>query len=160
MYFGIGIENGKTIQNLGLLWRSAENFGAGFIFTAGARYKKHITDIYNSFQRIPLYNYKNAEDLYAHLPYSCRLVGVENSEGALDLRNYRHLNRAVYLLGAEDGGISKKAAALCHEIIKIPCEKGCFNVSVAAGIIMYDRVLKLSSGIQSLAYDQINKPLK
>ena len=27
-YFGIGIENGKTPENLGVLWRSAQNLGA------------------------------------------------------------------------------------------------------------------------------------
>jgi len=145
MYFGIGIERCKNIENMGLLWRSAENFGADFIFTVGARYRKQLTDIYNSFQRVPLYNYRDIEDLYEHLPYSCRLIGVENSPGASDLRGYKHLPRAVYLLGAEDHGITKKAASMCHEIIKIPCETGCFNVSVAAGIIMYDRTLKLSS---------------
>ncbi len=147
MYFGIGIENGKNIDNLGLLWRTAENFGAGFIFTIGARYKKNITDIYNSFQRVPLYNYENVEELYNHLPYSCRLVGVENSDGAGDIYGYAHLKRAVYLLGAEDHGITRKAASLCHEIIKIPCEKGCFNVSIAAGVVMYDRRLKLSGNL-------------
>ena len=34
-YFGIGIQNGKTPENLGVLWRSAQNFGASFIFTIG-----------------------------------------------------------------------------------------------------------------------------
>ena len=26
-YFGIGIENGKTVANIGTLWRSAHNLG-------------------------------------------------------------------------------------------------------------------------------------
>ena len=142
MYFGIGIEHGKNIENIGILWRTAENFGADFIFTVGARYKKQITDIYDSFQRVPLYNYRDIDDLYAHLPFGCRLVGVENSDGASDIRGYTHLDRAVYLLGAEDHGLTKKAAALCHETVVIPCQKGCFNVSVAASIIMYDRLFK------------------
>ena len=34
-FFGIGIQNGKTPENLGVLWRSAQNMGASFIFTIG-----------------------------------------------------------------------------------------------------------------------------
>ena len=34
-FFGIGIFNGKTPENLGVLWRSAQNMGASFIFTIG-----------------------------------------------------------------------------------------------------------------------------
>ena len=34
-YFGIGIQNGKTPENLGVLWRTAQNMGASFIFTIG-----------------------------------------------------------------------------------------------------------------------------
>ena len=30
-FFGIGIQNGKTPENLGVLWRSAQNLGASFI---------------------------------------------------------------------------------------------------------------------------------
>ncbi|MBP93126.1 MAG: rRNA methyltransferase, partial [Flavobacteriaceae bacterium] len=32
-FFGIGIQNGKTPENLGVLWLSAQNLGASFIFT-------------------------------------------------------------------------------------------------------------------------------
>ena len=34
-FFGIGIQNGKTPENLGVLWRTAQNLGASFIFTIG-----------------------------------------------------------------------------------------------------------------------------
>jgi tRNA (guanosine-2'-O-)-methyltransferase len=39
-YYGIGIENVKTAENVGTLWRSAYILGASFIFTIGKRYKK------------------------------------------------------------------------------------------------------------------------
>lgn len=39
-FFGIGIQNGKTPENLGALWRSAQNLGASYIFTNGNRYQK------------------------------------------------------------------------------------------------------------------------
>jgi len=144
MYFGIGIENSKTFYNIGLLWRGAENLGAGFIFTLGRRYKKDPSDVYRTYQRVPLFHYEDAEDLLKHIPHGCRIIGVENSAGSLDLKSYNHLDRAVYLLGAEDNGLTKKAVSICHEVVKIPCMKGCYNVAVAGSIVMYDRLIKKS----------------
>jgi hypothetical protein len=43
-FFGIGILNGKTPENLGVLWRSAQNLGASYIFTIGNRYAKQACD--------------------------------------------------------------------------------------------------------------------
>ena len=50
--------------------------------------------------------------------------------------------RAVYLLGAEDHGLSRKALDKCHHFIMIPGSQldQSLNVSVAGSIIMYDRV--------------------
>jgi hypothetical protein len=31
-YFGIGIQNGKTPENLGVLWRTAQNLGSELHF--------------------------------------------------------------------------------------------------------------------------------
>jgi len=142
MYFGIGIENPKTSQNIGLLWRSAENLGANFIFTVGGRTKDELSDVLKTYKRIPFYKYADIDDFYAHLPHGCRLVGVENSEGASDLRTFQHFVRSVYILGAEDNGLTRRALELCHAVVNIPCVKGCFNVTVAGALVMYDRLMK------------------
>ena len=47
-FFGIGIQNGKTPENLGVLWRTAQNLGASFIFTIGNRYASQACDTKNS----------------------------------------------------------------------------------------------------------------
>jgi len=98
-YFGIGIQNGKTPENLGVLWRTAQNLGATFIFTIGNRYAKQACDTHDA-----------------------------------------HPRRCVYLLGAEDHGLSKKAMQQCHHLIKFKSQKS-LNVSVAGSIVMYDRNL-------------------
>jgi tRNA G18 (ribose-2'-O)-methylase SpoU len=46
----------------------------------------------------------------------------------------------VYLLGAEDHGMTKKAMEKCHHLVKFKSEKS-LNVSVAGSIILYDRGL-------------------
>jgi tRNA (guanosine-2'-O-)-methyltransferase len=142
-YFGIGIENHKTVSNLGTLWRSANIFNAGFIFTIARRYEKQCSDTLKTDRHIPLYNYKNLSAFYDHLPYNCQLVGVELVESSVSLTGFKHPERAIYLLGAEDHGLSKQALGMCHKVVQIPTAKElCLNVAVAGSLVMYDRFQK------------------
>ena len=139
-FFGIGIQNGKTPENLGVLWRSAQNLGASFIFTIGNRYAKQACDTHNAVKAMPYFHYQTFDDFYAHLPKGAMLVGVELSDHAADLETFHHPRRCVYLLGAEDHGLSKVAIEKSHHLIKFKSELS-LNVSVAGSIVMYDRQL-------------------
>lgn len=137
-FFGIGIQNGKTPENLGVLWRSAQNMGASFIFTIGNRYAKQACDTHNAVKAMPYFHYETFDDFYAHLPKGARLVGVELTDDAESLETFHHPRRCVYLLGAEDHGLSKKAIEKSHYLVKFKSELS-LNVSVAGSIVMYDR---------------------
>ena len=130
-YFGIGIQNGKTPENLGVLWRTAQNLGASFIFTIGNRYAKQACDTHNAVKAMPYFHYEN-------LPKGARLVGVELTENAQPLETFNHPRRCVYLLGAEDHGLSNAAIEKSHFLVKFKSELS-LNVSVAGSIVMYDR---------------------
>lgn len=139
-YFGIGIENAKTQVNIGTLWRSANLFDAAFLFTVHKRYVKQCSDTMASDRHIPLYNYADFGDFYSNMPYNCQLVGVELVESSESLPRFHHPERAIYLLGAEDHGLSKEALAKCHKVIQIPTTKPfSLNVAVAGSLVMYDR---------------------
>lgn len=141
-YFAIGIEHGKTEHNIGTLWRSAQIFGASYIFTIGRRYKRQSSDTLKTWANIPLFHYDNVDELYDNLPYDCQLVGIEILPGTIPLRNFVHPKRVCYLLGAEDHGLTKEAIEKCHHLIQLP-GKFCLNVAVAGSIVMYDRWQKL-----------------
>lgn len=141
-FFAIGIENGKTLPNLGTLWRSANIFGAQFIFTIGRRYKNQSSDTLKTPRHIPLFHYENVQDLIDHLPSACPLVGLELDERAVAISNYKHPQRACYLLGAEDNGLTKVAREKCHALVQLPGECS-LNVAVAGSIVMFDRNSKL-----------------
>lgn len=140
-FFGIGIQNGKTPENLGVLWRSAQNMGASFIFTIGNRYAKQACDTHKAVGAMPYFHYENFEDFYRHLPKGAMLVGVELTEEAEPLESFEHPRRCVYLLGAEDHGLSKKAIEKAHFLVKFKSTYS-LNVSVAGSIVMYDRGMK------------------
>lgn len=139
-YFAIGITHGKTPQNIGTLWRSAELFGAAFVFTVGARYKKQASDTAKTWRKVPLFNFETIEALRAHLPFDCLLVGVELDESAVPVEDFSHPPRAVYLLGAEDNGLSAAERAACHRIVQLPGARS-MNVACAGTVTMYARHL-------------------
>lgn len=137
-FFGIGIQNGKTPENLGVLWRTAQNMGASFIFTIGNRYAKQACDTHNAVKSIPYYHYSTFKDFHKNLPKGTRIVGVELTENAVDLSTFNHPRRCVYLLGAEDHGLSNKAIEASHFLVKFKSTLS-LNVAVAGSIVLYDR---------------------
>ena len=142
-FFGIGIQNGKTPENLGVLWRSAQNMGASFIFTIGNRYAKQACDTHKAIGAMPYFHYETFDDFFNNLPKGAMLVGVELDDKAVQLETFTHPKRCVYLLGAEDHGMSKIAIDKSHHLVKFKSELS-LNVSVAGSIVMYDRQTKLN----------------
>ncbi len=137
-YCGIGIERGKNRRNIGTLWRSALCLDADFIFTIGARYQKQASDTMQTWRHLPYWRFKTAEEFRALIPYSCVPIGVEIKEDATFLDNFCHPERAVYILGPEDGSLSSTTCDFCAHIIRIP-SRFCLNVATAGAIILYDR---------------------
>jgi len=89
---------------------------------------------------VPLYEWATIDEMA--LPKACVLVGVELDERAVELPTFPHPLNAAYLLGPEKGDLSDAAKARCAHIVKIPT-RFCVNLSVAAAIVMYDRMLAL-----------------
>jgi len=138
-FFGIGIENGKTRFNYGTLFRTATIFNADFLFTIGRRFDRQNSDTVQSWTRLPVFSYKDFDDFNSHRPYSCKLIGVELDDKSIPLSEFVHPKQAVYILGAEDHGLTSKARLACQEIVELPGSE-CLNVSVAGSIVLYDRV--------------------
>jgi len=131
----------KTSMNYGSLFRTAQVFGADFIFLIGCRFKEQATDTMKSSRHMPLYVYKDFKDFNEHRPFNCKLIGIELTESATPIKDFKHPKQACYLLGAEDTGLTKEAIAGCQEIIILPGERS-LNVAVAGSIVLFDRLMK------------------
>ena len=146
-YFGIGVWHPKHEMNVGTLWRSAHAYGAAFVFTVGRRYERQSSDTVKTWRHIPLWHFENMADLRVHLPYSCPLIGLELIDTSASLIGYHHPDRACYLLGAEDHGLSETILGECHDVVQVPSVAPfCLNVAVAGSIVMYDRYRKRLRG--------------
>jgi len=142
-YWGIGVERISKPFNVGNLFRSAHAFGASFVFTIAAAYKRDVggkTDTSDSVAHVPFYTFPTVEELV--LPEGCELVGVELTAEACDLPSFRHPHRAAYVLGPERGSLSPEMMAHCKHIIRIPT-KFCLNVGIAGVVVMYDRLVSM-----------------
>ena len=137
-FYGIGILHAQDEQNIGTLWRSAFILGASFIFTVDQKYKKQSSDITRAWSKIPLYHYDSIEDLKKNLPLSTQLVGIELTDESVDLADYTHPQRAVYLLGSESVGLPPQVLNTCHSVVSLA---GSFslNVAVTGSIVAHHR---------------------
>lgn len=142
-YFGIGCERISKAMNLGALLRTGHAFGASFAFTINANHRARMidrADTSKSDDHLPLYEWDTLDEM--RLPKGCVLVGVELDDTAIDLPSFRHPLNVAYILGPEKGSLSPEVTARCTHLVKIPT-KFCINVSLAAALVMYDRVLTL-----------------
>lgn len=140
-FFEIGIVRGKCPANVGTLWRSAFQMGASGIFTIGKRYTNQCSDTVKAYRHIPCREYLDFDAFIASLPHSCPIVAVEM--GGKPLATFTHPESAVYLLGAEDHGISPVMLSRCHHVVSLPAVRTeSYNVAVAGSLVMYDRQSK------------------
>ena len=144
-YYGVGVVNGKSEYNYWTLFRTACTLNADFLFTIGKRYKLHAADTVKSALRIPTYFYEDFDDFNNHRPYNCPLIGIEMDERSKSLHEFRHPKNAIYLLGAEDHGLSPDQMNNCQDLVCLPGEQS-MNVSVAGSIVLHDRWVQFNSG--------------
>ncbi len=141
-YFGIGVEGVSKAMNAGNLYRSANAFGASFMFTVAAVYAADdaTSDTSDAPGQVPFYRFETVETL--QLPEGCALVGVEVHDDAVELPSFRHPRRAAYVLGMERMGLSDDMISCCDHLIRIPT-KFSLNLASAGVVVMYDRLISL-----------------
>lgn len=137
-FFGIAMYHPKTSHNWGTLLRTALLMEADFVACVGSRFTPQASDTLKSHRHMPVFRYQSFEDFKASMPYDCKLIGVEMTEDAFTLKNFKHPERAIYLLGAEDHGLPERVIEECHGIIKLAGEFS-MNVAVAGSIVIYHR---------------------
>lgn len=148
-FFAIGVVHGKSAVNIGTLWRTANIFGAAFIFTVGRRYGHQCSDTMKTPRHVPLFHFATVDDLVQHLPQDCPLLGVELHPDAEPSHRLKHPARACYLLGAEDHGLSMHELQLCHRTLVLPGDHS-LNVAVAGSLVVYDRWRQRAGGCVEL----------
>lgn len=139
-YFVLALWRPKTAINVGHVLRTAFNFGAAQVLLTGQRFalSRIPTNTLQTQLCIPC---THVDDLRAAIPWDCVPVAVDLVDGAIPLPEYEHPRRAMYVFGPEDGTLGAGVTEWCRDVVSIPMAQ-CANLSVAAGIVAYDRVAK------------------
>jgi tRNA(Leu) C34 or U34 (ribose-2'-O)-methylase TrmL len=137
-FAAIGLINPKTNANVGGALRAAHCFGASMVAVQGDRYKRQPTDTTTAYRHIPLIRQQN---IYDAIPFDCVPVVIEIVEGAVDLREYVHPERAFYIFGPEDGSVPKAIVERARDVVYIPTAY-CLNLAATVNVVLYDRAVK------------------
>lgn len=83
-------------------------------------------------RKIPSYNNSGA----------FKIIGVEQSPKSKNYKTFKYGENVAFVFGNEVTGLSKKDLGKCDDAVEIPMkgEKESLNVSVSAGIILYNLV--------------------
>lgn len=153
--------NIRSTHNVGAIFRTSEGFGVQKIILsgytpypayAGDKRLPHIaekltTQIHKTAldaETIVPFEYQEVPDLDTLRASGYILVGLEQAPNSIALPRYKPPQKIALLLGEEVNGIPTELQKECRDIIEIPMsgKKESFNVSVAAGIALYQLACK------------------
>lgn len=148
--------NIRSTHNIGAIFRTAEGFGIHKIILTGySPYPTikndprlpHISQkLTNQIHKTALgaetmvpFEYQEEPDLAKLREAGYRIVGLEQAPTSQLLTTYKAPEKLALILGEEVHGIPAELLKECEDIIEIPMngKKESFNVSVAAGIALY-----------------------
>ena len=148
--------NIRSTHNVGSIFRTSEGFGVKKIILSGYTPYPQIendTRLPHIREKLTQQIHKTALDAETIVPFEYqeqlditelkqlgyRIVGLEQNKRSVTLRDYVTPDKLVLLLGEEVHGIESSLLENCDDIIEIPMhgQKESFNVSVAAGIALY-----------------------
>lgn len=146
---------GEDIQdprNVGVLIRTADGWGsAGVVLSQGSAdpyCRGSVRSSTGSVLRVPVTIARHLGEYLARLRRrSVRLVGT-SARGGVPCWEADLSGPCAILLGNESRGLSAKVRSACDLMVTIPMLGGAhsFNVTVAAGILLYERARQRAQG--------------
>ena len=142
----IVLDNIRSLNNVGSVFRTADCLGIGKIYLCGITGKPPHRDIHKtSLGAENTIEWDYFESITALLKQlksqDYQLCALEQTDNSIDIREFQSTDRPLALiLGNEIDGVSDEAIALCDTIVEIPQfgTKHSFNVAVSAGIALWE----------------------
>ena len=155
--------NIRSAHNVGAIFRTCDGFGVQKIILSGyTPYPQtpndtrlpHIAEkLHKQIRKTALGAEATVPFIYEEIPNIMSLkangftiLGLEQTHASIPLPEYNAPDKIALLLGEEVNGIPDELQNLCDSFVEIPMSgaKESFNVSVAAGIALYQ--LTISAG--------------
>ena len=146
----IVLDNVRSLSNVGAFFRTADAFRIGELFLCGITACPPHREIHKTALGADetvkwRYCATTEEACQTLINEGYRVFAVEQVEDSTMLQDFRFEANTAYILGNEVEGVSEEALPYCEGAIELPQEgtKHSINVSVCAGIIMWEAFKKL-----------------
>jgi len=152
--------NIRSTHNVGSLLRTADGFGVkSIIFSGYTPYPAfpgdtrlpHIKEsLTKKIHKAALgaetmvpFSYQTEPDLQSLSARGYHIIGLEQDNRAIDIRNFKSSEKIVLIIGEEVHGLTHEIKQQCQTLLEIPMygQKESFNVSIASGIALYQLCL-------------------
>lgn len=146
------LDNVRSLHNVGSVFRSCDAFRIEAVYLCGITAQPPSAEIHKTAlgaeDSVDWFYFADATEAIAQLHSSgVTIYSVEQTEGAVALQDVelKQGERYAVVLGNEVKGVQQNVVDLCDGCIEIPQfgTKHSLNVSVAAGIVVWELAQKL-----------------
>lgn len=146
------LDNVRSLNNIGSVFRTGDGFCIEAVYLCGITATPPNKDIHKTAlgatESVHWEYFEHTSDAIEKLKEANYTVfAIEQVEGSISLEQFVPSRDEKYALvfGHEVKGVSQKVVNLCHGSIEIPQfgTKHSFNISVTAGIVLWDFFRKL-----------------
>ncbi|HOO99990.1 MAG TPA: RNA methyltransferase [Bacteroidales bacterium] len=152
--FVIVLDNVRSHNNVGSVFRTADAFLTGCIYLCGITATPPHRDIHKTAlgatESVSWKYFRSTTEAIEELRNEGYvIVAVEQAEGSVDLADFIVVPGKKYALvfGHEIDGVGQSVINLCDNVIEIPQfgTKHSFNIAVSAGIVLWELTKKQCS---------------
>ena len=144
------LDNIRSLSNVGAFFRTADAFRVKELIVCGITACPPHREIHKTAlgaDETVSWRYFDTTEAAceAFINEGYRIFAVEQVEGSTLLQEFKFEANTAYILGNEVEGVSEAALPYCEGAIELPQEgtKHSINVSVCAGIVMWEAFKKL-----------------
>lgn len=138
-FSSIGLVRPKDIRNVGAVLRAAFAYNSSLVAIEGDRTPvAGPVDTTSAWRHMPVIRHN---DLKSIIPHGAVPVAIDLVEGATNLADFEHPERAFYIFGPEDGTLGERHLSFVKHAIMIPT-RICMNLAATVNVVLYDRMVK------------------
>jgi tRNA G18 (ribose-2'-O)-methylase SpoU len=150
----IVLDDIRSLHNIGSVFRTADSFLIEKIYLCGITATPPNKEIHKTAlgatETVAWEHYENVIDVIEELKKDkVQVFAIEQVEKAIFLNDFKPVKEEKYALvfGNEVFGVNQKAIEMCNGTIEIPQlgTKHSLNISVSAGIVVWDLFQKLNN---------------
>ncbi len=138
------LDNIKSMENVGAIFRTADAIRAKKIFLCGITAtppRRKIFKVSMGAVEWVDWEYVSKANVKVKMlkEQGVQIVALEQTDKSVDFQNAKYTKPIAIVLGHEKNGVSKEVLELCDQTVEIPmCGRAnSLNVATSAGIILY-----------------------